>query len=105
MLTSRKSRSMPAVLTLTLLLAGCAAGGAAQHAQTHLSATECTDLAALKHNAPPTRQRNLSELAALEKAGYQPWLRFDPYYPGDLQAAQRRVDRWYQTECAQAQQQ
>jgi len=104
MLTSRKSRPMLAVLTLTLFVAGCAAGGAPEHAGTHLSATECTDLAALKHNAPLTRQRNLSELAALEKAGYQPWLRFDPYYPGDLQAAQRRVDGWYQAECPQAQQ-
>ncbi|CAD6556781.1 hypothetical protein LMG28727_06194 [Paraburkholderia kirstenboschensis] len=38
--------------------------------------------------------------AALRKAGYDPspWYD-DPYYPDDLQAAQRLVDYWFQTEC------
>jgi hypothetical protein len=41
-----------------------------------------------------------SELAALRKAGYDPSPWFDdPYYPDDLQAAQRQVDYWFQTEC------
>lgn len=41
-----------------------------------------------------------SELAALMKAGYAPSLwRDDPYYRDDLQAAQRLVDYWFQTEC------
>jgi hypothetical protein len=96
----RTPRMMLAMLVLSL--AGCAAGSGQDYAQGHLSATECNDLTALRNHAPPTRQRNSSELAALERAGYQPWLRFDPYYPADLQDAQRRVDRWYVAECPQA---
>jgi hypothetical protein len=42
-----------------------------------------------------------SELAALRKAGYNPSPWYDPYYPDDLQAAQRLVDVWFQTECQQ----
>jgi hypothetical protein len=45
-----------------------------------------------------------SELAALRKAGYDPspWYD-DPYYPDDIQAAQRLVDYWFQTECQRPQ--
>ncbi|OTP70638.1 hypothetical protein PAMC26510_13810 [Caballeronia sordidicola] len=43
----------------------------------------------------------MSELAALEKAGYHPGWFFDPYYPADLQAAQRQVNIWYATDCPQ----
>jgi hypothetical protein len=39
-------------------------------------------------------------MAALERAGYHPgWFNDDPYYPADLEAAQRQVDIWYETEC------
>jgi hypothetical protein len=69
---------------------------------THLSALQCRDLAALKSNAPPTPERNSSELAALRKAGYDPSRWFDPYYPEDLQAAQLEVDCWFQAECREA---
>ena len=88
---------------LVLLLAGCAAGGR-PYAGPHLSPTECRDLAALRTNAPPTMAQHQSELAALRKAGYDPspWYD-DPYYPDDLQAAQRLVDYWFQTECQQHQ--
>jgi hypothetical protein len=92
----------PILSALVLSLAGCATGGAQDGARTHLSATQCRDLTAIRNNAPVTRERNLSELAALEQAGYQPAWRFDPYYPDDLQKAQRQVDRWYQEECQQA---
>jgi hypothetical protein len=88
-------------LGLAFALAGCAAGGAQQGPRTHLSATQCNDLGALKSGAPVTHQRNLSELAALEEAGYRPALGLDPYYPADLEAAQRLVDQWYQQECQQ----
>jgi hypothetical protein len=71
--------------------------------ETHLSPTQCRDLAALRNNAPVTPERNRSELAALEEAGYDPSRFFDPFYPDDLQAAQRQVDRWFQAECEQAQ--
>jgi hypothetical protein len=91
----------PMLPTLVLLLAGCAAGSMSQNV-THLSALQCRDLAELRNNAPPTPERNRSELAALRKAGYDPSIRFDPYYPEDLQAAQRQVDRWFQAECQQA---
>jgi hypothetical protein len=88
---------------LVLLLAGCAAGGR-PYAGPHLSPTECRDLAALRTNAPPTMAQHHNELAALRKAGYNPspWYD-DPYYPDDLQAAQRLVDYWFQTECQQPQ--
>jgi hypothetical protein len=86
---------------LALSLAGCAAGGGQQGAS-HLSATQCRDLTELRQNAPPSQQRNRSELAALEAAGYDPSRFFDPHYPDDLHAAQRQVDIWYQTDCQQA---
>jgi hypothetical protein len=90
---------------LVSALAGCAAGGGAQQsARTHLSPTQCRDLTALRNKEPTTRERNLSQLAALEAAGYNPGLGFDPYYPADLQAAQKRVDQWYATDCQQQQQ-
>ncbi|MDR5759597.1 DUF4148 domain-containing protein [Caballeronia sp. LZ035] len=65
----------------------------------HLSPQQCVDLTAIRNHAPPTRARNDSELAALEEAGYNPSLFFDPYYPDDLHQAQRLVDQWYQAEC------
>ncbi|MFM0039076.1 DUF4148 domain-containing protein [Paraburkholderia strydomiana] len=89
------------VFSLAFLLAGCATGGGMPYSGTHLSPTECRDLAALKSNAPPTMAQHQSELAALRKAGYNPSPWYDPYYPDDLQAAQRLVDYWFQTECQQ----
>ena len=73
---------------LVLLLAGCAAGGI-PYTGSHLTPTECRDLAALRSNAPATMAQHQSELVALRKAGYNPspWYD-DPYYPDDLQAAQ-----------------
>jgi hypothetical protein len=88
---------------LVSALAGCAAGGGTQQsARTHLSPTQCRDLTALRNKEPLTRERNTSQLAALEAAGYNPSWGFDPYYPADLQAAQQRVDQWYATDCQQA---
>jgi hypothetical protein len=86
---------------LVILLAGCVANGV-PNAGPHLTPTECRDLAALRTNAPPTMAQHQSELVALRKAGYDPspWYD-DPYYPDDLQAAQRLVDYWFQTECQQ----
>jgi hypothetical protein len=98
----KSSKIWATLPALALSLAGCAAGGMPEGV-THLSATQCRDLAELRNNAPLTRERNLSELAALREAGYDPSPWFDPYYPEDLQAAQRQVDRWYQAECHQAQ--
>jgi hypothetical protein len=91
----------PVLLAFALSLAGCATGGTPE-GMTHLSATQCRDLTALRNNAPITQERNRSELAALESAGYDPSRWFDPYYPDDLQAAQRQVDNWYQQDCHQA---
>ena len=98
----RSSEIRASLAALTLLLAGCAAGGMPGGA-THLSANQCRDLTELRNNAPLNRERNLSELAALRQAGYDPSRWFDPYYPEDLQAAQAQVDRWYHDECQQAQ--
>ncbi len=96
-------KTWPMLAALAFLLAGCAAGGVQQGARTHLSPTQCRDLAAIRNNAPVTHEQNLSELAALEEAGYHPSWGFDPYYPDDFQAAQRQVDRWYKLECQQTQ--
>lgn len=97
-----KNRSM-LITALALLLTGCVAGGVplgGPQSGPHLSPTECRDLAARRSNTPPTRAQLLSEVTALRKAGYDPspW-NDDPYYPDDLQAAQRLVDYWFDTEC------
>jgi hypothetical protein len=83
---------------LALSLAGCAMNGPPTNAA-HLSPAQCVDLTALRNHAPLTSQRNKSELAALRAAGYDPSRWFDPYYPDDLEAAQRQVERWYQHDC------
>jgi hypothetical protein len=84
------------------VLAGCAVREMPPPGR-YLTDRECHDLTALKTNASPTMAEHQSELAALRKAGYDPspfW--DDPYYPEDLQAAQRLVDYWFQTECLAA---
>lgn len=99
MITPLRIRSLLPVVGF--LLAGCVAGGM-QESATHLSPTECRDLTALRSNASPTMEQHHSELSALRKAGYDPSRFFDPYYPGDLQAAQRQVDLWFQADCQHA---
>lgn len=91
----------PALAALLCLLAGCSTAYTSQNTP-HLSATQCSDLTALRSNPSPTRRENLSELAALRAAGYDPSRWFDPNYPDDLHAAQRQVELWYQAECQQA---
>jgi len=59
------------------------------------------ELRALARCQFPCGFPSLVELAALRKAGYDPSpFGYDPYYPEDLQAAQRLVDYWYRMECA-----
>lgn len=101
-----KSRfAFPTMLcALTLSLTGCVMSRIQPGPRAHLTPTQCRDLTALRHHEPLTRERNASEIAALREAGYDPSPLFDdPYYPEDLQAAQRLVDYWYQTECRPAQ--
>ncbi|VXB08521.1 conserved exported hypothetical protein [Burkholderia sp. 8Y] len=94
--TSKKASLLTAAL---LVLAGCVAGGMPPPGR-HLTDLECRDLAALRTNASPTMAQHQVELGALRKAGYDPSPFYDdPYYPDDLQAAQRLVDYWFQTEC------
>ena len=96
------NKSWPMLAPLMLLLAACSTGGmqAGTQTQTHLSATQCRDLTAIRNKAPATHETSMSELAALEKAGYHPGsFNDDPYYPADLEAAQRQVDIWYETDC------
>lgn len=87
------------LIALVLLLAGCVAVSPPPNGR-HLSEKECHDLAALRSGAPPKMAWNQTEVGALRKAGYDPspWYD-DPYYPDDLQAAQRLVDYWFKTEC------
>ena len=87
------------MLAALVLLTACSMGGMRADAGPHLSAVQCRDLTEIRDKAPVTHERNMSELAALEKAGYHPGWFFDPYYPADLEAAQRQVDIWYETEC------
>jgi hypothetical protein len=54
-----------------------------------------------QEQAPITHEHYMSELPALEEAGYYPEWYFNPYYPANLEAAQRQVDIWYATECPQ----
>jgi hypothetical protein len=69
----------------------------------YLSDAECRDLTALRTNSNPTLAQHQTEMAALRKAGYDPSPFYDdPYYPDDLQAAQRLLDWWYRTECVPA---
>jgi hypothetical protein len=84
-----------------LLLAARATGGMKTGTRTNLSVAQCRDLTEIRNKAPITHERNMSELAALEETGYHPGWYFDPYYPADLEAAQRQVDIWYATECRQ----
>ncbi|WP_233838398.1 DUF4148 domain-containing protein [Paraburkholderia sp. ZP32-5] len=93
----KKTAAMAAAVAFSI--AGCAAGGGENASNAHLSAAQCRDLTALRNNAPLTRERNASEMAALEKAGYHPGWIDDPYYPDDLQAAQHQVDLWYRQDC------
>lgn len=95
-------RNCLTLAALALLLTGCVAAGVPQSGP-HLSPAECRDLAALRSNPSPTKEQRQSELSALRKAGYDPSPWYDPYYPDDLQAAQRLVDYWFQTECQQPQ--
>jgi hypothetical protein len=95
------NKGWPMLPALMLLLAACATGGMQAGTQTHLSAAQCRDLTEIKNKAPVTHERNMSELAALEKAGYHPGWFFDPYYPADLETAKRQVNIWYETECPQ----
>jgi hypothetical protein len=96
------NKAWPMLPALVLLLAACATGGIQAGTGTHLSAVQCRDLTEIRNKAPVTHERNMSEVAALEKAGYHPGsFNDDPYYPADLEAAQRQVDIWYETECPQ----
>jgi hypothetical protein len=93
------SKTLLLFFASTCLLAGCAVGAMPPPGR-HLTDIECRDLGALKANKNTTMAEHQVELGALRKAGYNPspfW--DDPYYPEDLQDAQRRVDYWYQTEC------
>jgi hypothetical protein len=87
------------LLASVSLLLGCATRGMPPTGK-HLSPAECRDLAALRANPHPTFGEHQSELVALRKAGYNPspWYD-DPYYPEDIQAAQRLVEYWFQTQC------
>ena len=93
------SKTLSLFFASACLLAGCAVGEMPPPGR-HLTDIECRDLAALKANKNATMAEHQVELGALRKAGYNPspfW--DDPYYPEDIQDAQRRVDYWFQTEC------
>jgi hypothetical protein len=48
-------------------------------------------LAFAQSNGPVTRAQVRADLVAVEKAGYNPALASDPYYPADIQAAEAKV--------------
>ncbi|MCC8392665.1 DUF4148 domain-containing protein [Paraburkholderia sp. MMS20-SJTR3] len=93
------SRALLPALIGAALCSACATYPAPNPGR-NLTDAQCRDLTAIKAHAPPTMQRNANELAALRRAGYDPSPWYDPYYPDDLQAAQRLVDYWYRVECA-----
>ncbi|SAK76033.1 DUF4148 domain-containing protein [Caballeronia ptereochthonis] len=48
-------------------------------------------LAFAQSNGPVTRAQVRADLVAVEKAGYDPALASDPYYPSDIQSAEAKV--------------
>jgi hypothetical protein len=48
-------------------------------------------LAFAQSNGPVTRAQVRADLVAVEKAGYNPALASDPYYPSDIQAAEAKI--------------
>ena len=95
-------RPICAALVVAALSGACATGPVPDPGR-NLTDQQCQDLTAIRAHEPATRQRNASELAALRRAGYDPSPWFDPFYPQDLQDAQRLVDYWYRMECGPAQ--
>src|ERR1700735_774089 len=89
------NKAWPMLPAVVLLLAACATGGMQAGTGAHLSAVECRDLTEIRNKAPVTHERNMSEMAGLDPG----WFNEDPYSPADLEAAQRQVDIWYETEC------
>jgi hypothetical protein len=85
-------------IALAIALGACSIGNMGASYSTPFSSAQCRDLTAIRRNAPVTREQNMTELAALEAAGYHPGWSFDPYYPADLEAAQRKVDLRYTAE-------
>ena len=86
-------------LAIASLLGGCVVGERPPPGR-HLTATECRDLGALRAGGNTTLAEHQAEVGVLRKAGYDPspfW--DDPYYPDDLQNAQRLEDYWFRTEC------
>lgn len=55
-----------------------------------------------QNNQPLTRAQVRAELVELEKAGYRPALGLDPYYPDDIQAAERKVAAQHAAKAAAA---
>ncbi len=98
---NKPSGTWPMLCVIAPVLAACAAGSVEAGTQRHLSATQCSDLTAIRGGFPITRGSNMSELAALEQAGYHPEWSLDPFYPADLEAAQRQVSIWYEVDCRQ----
>ncbi|SAK71630.1 purine nucleoside phosphorylase [Caballeronia catudaia] len=48
-------------------------------------------LAFAQSNGPVTRAQVRADLVAVEKAGYNPAIASDPYYPADIQKAEAKV--------------
>ncbi|SAL25959.1 purine nucleoside phosphorylase [Caballeronia cordobensis] len=48
-------------------------------------------LAFAQSNGPVTRAQVRADLVAVEKAGYNPAVASDPYYPADIQKAEAKV--------------
>jgi hypothetical protein len=102
-IVGRISKTLSLLCALACLLAGCAVGEMPSPGR-HLTDVECHDLAALRTGKNTTMAEHQVELGALRKAGYDPspfW--DDPYYPEDIQDAQRLVAYWFQTECVPVQ--
>ncbi|MBN3724611.1 DUF4148 domain-containing protein [Burkholderia sp. Ac-20379] len=67
-----------------------------------MTAQECHSYKASRANRPLTRADVVGNLDALEAAGYTPARGNDPYYPDDIQAAEKKLARMEVKDCGNA---
>ncbi|SDH13266.1 DUF4148 domain-containing protein [Paraburkholderia phenazinium] len=87
--------------TRTVLMALLLAGSASAMAAPHLTPQECNDYPFKPLKAEVTHRQLMRELGELEAVGYNP-AADDAVYPADLEAAQKKLQAEYRSDCATA---
>ena len=68
-----------------------------------LTPQECKDYPFVAQRGELTRYQVLEELKELEAVGYRPSMANDPYYPVDIEKAQKRLWAEYARDCTPGQ--